>query len=561
MTEIFARIFQDGPGVFETDSPGVETARRGGVTLLVQGILTGGTPDTLLDGYHRLGALPLENLDGNFILALVDENKKSALIYRHLVGCYPLYYTATQNSFCFGSRLATVARRSGLSPRPNEAMLPALFLFRMVPGHNTLFEHISKLMPGEMIAWRDGKIERQQVLTMKMFDEPRKTDEAESVERIESVLEEILGDCRRRSPRSAILLSGGVDSMILQVHWNRLWRRTENNTKPPSAAVVLDHPHTRPDFEYTMSAVEQLQTEHLSVRQAPLTPEFMGEILSLTGEMPNHVQSFYFATLAAGMKEAGFTSGISGEGADGMFGNCGPDDILAALRWKRKLPIGPLRNLCANLADLLKPGNYTAPILRLANHVDDLEYTRHPQNAVAAFTDFETVQTIFGKTKMLAAMRYRRSILDAVGVSGEMLLRSQLIGFFGEGIETAAYWTAMFHLHGVDMVHPFQDSRLIRVASNIRSESRFVPGNPKQVLKNALARHVPKEFISRPKLSFGQPVFEWLSPGGELRKAVERIDDYPWLPRNVKQEILVRPNWVLWTLLCYDLWYKAFMKR
>ena len=112
---------------------------------------------------------------------------------------------------------------------------------------------------------------------------------------------------------------------------------------------------------------------------------------------------------------------------------------------------------------------------------------------------------------------------------------------------------------GLRMCSPFLDSRMIRAANNIALDAHFVPGQPKAVLKKALLKHVPETFVNRPKRGFGQPIFEWLSPGGCLREAAENIADYPFVPKKVKQDILAKPNWILWTLLCFDLWHKEFI--
>jgi asparagine synthase (glutamine-hydrolysing) len=537
---------------------------RNETSLLVQGLLAGKTPEELLDSYSKTGEFSVDGLEGNFVLVLVDAAQQSVFLYRHLVGSYETYYAPTANGFCFGSNLATLARRSGISLCPNESMLPVLFLYRMVPGRNTLFDGIYKLLPGELVSWKKGTCQHQQLRTMTQFQEPHQTGEDESIERTESVLDEILTDWYSRKPNSAVLLSGGVDSMILQAHWNKIGRQSGSSRLPQSVAVVLDHPYTKPDLDYSLSAARQLGTEHLNIIQQPLQAATMSDLFSRTGDMPNHVQSFYFATLAEGMKQAGFDAGICGEGADGMFGNSCPDDLLSALRWRRKIPVSFVRSLLAKLLDQIKPENYHAPILRLANHLTDLNYPQHPQNNAATFTDFNRVEEVFGRNGMLNAMSYRRSLLDAMSVPYDSsadpfnLLRAQLIGFFGEGIVTATCWCSMFHLHGVEMYNPFQDSRMIRAASNIRIDARFVWGNPKQILKKALSRHVPEEFSRRPKLGFGQPIFSWLAPGGCLYDAVRQIDNQPWLPQKTKQEIQKTPNWFLWTLLCYDLWHKTF---
>jgi hypothetical protein len=66
---------------------------------------------------------------------------------------------------------------------------------------------------------------------------------------------------------------------------------------------------------------------------------------------------------------------------------------------------------------------------------------------------------------------------------------------------------------------------------------------------------------NRTKLGFGQPIFEWLAPGGQLRPWVERIGRYDFVERRAWQSCLARPNWFLYSLLCFDLWHKLFIER
>ncbi len=101
-----------------------------------------------------------------------------------------------------------------------------------------------------------------------------------------------------------------------------------------------------------------------------------------------------------------------------------------------------------------------------------------------------------------------------------------MAGYLGESIETSSYWNGLFMLHGVSMLCPFLDSRMVRFGLNLKTEDKYKIGNPKNVLKRRLALHVPRSLIDRPKRGFGQPIFEWLSPGGHLRPAVEEIGDY-----------------------------------
>ena len=70
----------------------------------------------------------------------VDSQAGRVLLYRNTVGNGFTYYTQTADGFHFGSNLADLVEATGISPRPNEAVLPLFFLYRFVPGRQTLFD-------------------------------------------------------------------------------------------------------------------------------------------------------------------------------------------------------------------------------------------------------------------------------------------------------------------------------------------------------------------------------------------------------------------------------------
>ena len=65
----------------------------------------------------------------------------------------------------------------------------------------------------------------------------------------------------------------------------------------------------------------------------------------------------------------------------------------------------------------------------------------------------------------------------------------------------------------------------------------------------------------RPKLGFGQPIFEWLAPGGQLRHLAERLGRHEFVDPVALARSLGKPNWFLYSLLCYDLWHRLFIDR
>jgi asparagine synthase (glutamine-hydrolysing) len=119
----------------------------------------------------------------------------------------------------------------------------------------------------------------------------------------------------------------------------------------------------------------------------------------------------------------------------------------------------------------------------------------------------------------------------------------------------------LFNHAGADLFCPFLDSRMLRLALSLPPAVRYPFRRPKELLKRALENVAPPGLARRRKLGFGQPIFEWLGPGGQLRPLVDRIGAHDFLRPHVLEQAKARPNWFLYSLLCYDLWHKLFVQR
>jgi asparagine synthase (glutamine-hydrolysing) len=507
--------------------------------------------------YLEHGELAVDGLDGSFTLALLDGMAGRALLYRNLVGTGFTYYHADANGLLFGGNLADLVDASGVVPRPNRDALPAFFLYRWVPGRATLFDDFFRLLPGEEVCWDARGLTRVQ--RHGFADVGREEmGMAEAVERVECTLGTVLADCACLQPGAANLLSGGIDSTYLQALWNRV--TAGGDDLPPSWSVHVDHPHTWADTDYAVTASRALGTRHVLVPAEAPYADYLLETLAETGEPPNHVQSAYFGRLAREMASRGVKAGLCGEGADSLFGLGLANKVHNAGLLRRLVPGRPTRGALAALCGLVRWQGLAAA-LRLANDLYDPVSLEHPANRVAAFADWEAVAACFGPGAAAAASAGRRTLLDRLAVSGDPMDRLHAAGFLGEAMDSASLWATLFDRAGGDLLCPFLDSRVVRLALGLPPQVRYPFRRPKELLKRALGRHVPAALVQRPKLGFGQPIFEWLAPGGQLRPLVERIGTYPFVDPATLARTRARPTWFLYSLLCYDLWHKLFIER
>jgi asparagine synthetase B (glutamine-hydrolysing) len=412
-------------------------------------------------------------------------------------------------------------------------------------------------MAGELITYDGERLSRSQRQTFAEFGESPKVGR-DAVDRIEATMSEVIADCRAVCPGASNLLSGGVDSSYLQARWNK--SRSCDGRPLRSFAIVVDHARTRLDEEYSLSSARALGVELVRVPADGRYSDYLVETLSGTGEPPNHVQAVYFGHLARTMAGLGVGAGICGEGADSLFGVGTADAIRLATAFRKFIPVGALRRFGASLAAGIRSDSLSE-VLRSADWIDDESNSDHPLNRMASFSDWDSVSACFGGEAVAAATAYRRGLLDQFRVPDDPLQRLHAIGFLGEAVDSASFWKTLFNHGGIDLLCPFLDSRIVQLAMNIRPEYRFQFRRPKELLKKALSHHVPAEIAYRRKLGFGQPIFEWMSPGGQLRPLIERIGRYDFVPDDVMARACRQPNWFLYSLLCYDLWHKIFIEK
>jgi asparagine synthase (glutamine-hydrolysing) len=506
--------------------------------------------------YLEQGKLSIDWLDGSFTLALLDGQARRVLLYRNLVGSGFTYYHADADGLLFGSNLAELVDAAQVSPRANRDAVPSFFLFRWVPGRETLFDGFFRLLPGEQVCWDARGLTRVQRQTFTNLHDKR-IEKEEALDVLDETMERVLLDCAQLRPGTANLLSGGVDSSYLQAIWGRV---TADEEMPRSFSIEVDHPHTWGDTDYAMTASRALGSRHTLMPANDPYAAYLLDALASTAEPPNHVQTAYFGHLARTMIGQGVRSGLSGYGADALFGLRLANQLHNAGLLRRVVPSPWLRRGGSWLSGLLGWPNLSATF-RLADRLNDWAYLLHPVNRTVAFTDWEAVTQCFGAAAVTDAAAGRRSLLERYGVPDCPQERLHAVDFLGESMDSASLWTTIFNRAGADLLSPYLDSRIVRLSLNLAPDVRFRFRRPKDVLKRALARLAPAELAHRMKLSFGQPIFEWLAPGGSLRPLVDHIAGYEFVDAEVLARVRQRPTWFLYSLLVYDLWHKLFIDR
>lgn len=517
---------------------------------------TAGIAERLRLDYVDQGALNVADLEGSFTLILLDGRAEKALIYRNLVGNTLTYYVQTEDGLYFSSNLATLLDAEVMKPQLDESMLPTLFVHRCAPGRETMVKDCFKVMPGEQLELRERKVTRSQRRTLGDFPQARESN-GNAIDRLEELMSRIFREHAAQRPQTANLLSGGVDSSYLQSHWGAVWA---GNGSPPSFSVAVDHPRSRPDTEYALSASKELGTRHNLVQADEPFEWYLLDTIAGTAELPDHAQTVYFRQLARAMVSQGFSTGLCGEAADSLFGLSLTTDIQMATLFRALCP-GTLLKRMGGLAARALRKPWLAYAFELAGFLDEEDRLDHPLSTVSIHTDWDQVEACFGRDAIEEVVRNRRKLLNGYHVPNRPLDRLNAAGYIGSASGTASLWTGIYNSVGGDLFCPFLDSRVIALVMSLPAKVRFPFRSPKGLLKKALASRTSEQLAYRKKLGFGQPVFEWLSDRGQLAPRVDSIASYPFLSDRRITEARKKPSWFLYTLLCFDIWHKMFIQR
>lgn len=218
----------------------------------------------ILLAYRAWEADCLKYLLGDFVFALYDTRKNELFAARDPIGIRWLYYAASPRSFAFASDPAAVLDLMETAPRLDPQTLTNYLGYttgRLV--HQTLYENIQKLLPGNALRLKDGALstwaywEAENIKPLEIHD-PR-----EGAEYLGILLKQAVA-CRAGTVnRLGSHLSGGLDSSALTALATQITRETG---EPDPFAFSWSPPlELRPLVEQDERVYVQRVADHLGL--------------------------------------------------------------------------------------------------------------------------------------------------------------------------------------------------------------------------------------------------------------------------------------------------------
>lgn len=229
--------------------------------------------EILLEGLRLYGEQLLERIDGMWVFAYYEADKKRLLLSRDIMGERHLFYRIDEakDEFIFASEMKPILADAGRPFDVNMESLASSLRFYSAPPGKTLVKGIDRLLPGHNMLLERGagyKIYRYKRLhPEKWFDFfACKPSLEKTVETYEGLFNKT---CRRRIPAEVpfiCTLSGGLDSSVVCLFASDFGRSRIHTLFGQSAAKPARNLENELD-EYAASKFTsgKLNTDHLHI--------------------------------------------------------------------------------------------------------------------------------------------------------------------------------------------------------------------------------------------------------------------------------------------------------
>jgi len=533
--------------------------------------------EVLLRACVEWGDDVVDHLTGQFAFALWDNRERRLLLARDHLGIKPLYYAEHADVLYFASEAKAIAAVLPETRALREDLLPQYLAFLWVPGEETLFRGIRKLLPGTVAVFERGTLR-----TRRYWDPVEKWHASKQTHNSPEERDEEFRTLLRASVRSqlasdvplGLLLSGGIDSTILLDEMAAAEETPRAFTAQYSAASrgrdVFDD-----DLPFARMAAQEYGAE---LEVAELEENAAGLLENAVWHCDEPLADPTIVTNLALTRRARHSLTV-------LLSGMGADEVLAgyprypAVLFGEKLRMVPSAVTSAGTA-MLRAVVHTG-LLTIEKGRRPLYLLKHLASPfVERFIGYSTYNSVQELRALLSS--------DAVPLVEE----EQLFGFHQELFSRTAGLTPLSRMLAVDLCTflpylnlenmdktsmansvemrvPFLDHHLVEYSMSLPDEDKLHGSRQRKVLlRRAWKNRIPDRILHRPKTGYSPPVRGWMRDGmrayteEHLRSAgaTRGFLDTAHVERLLTENAAGREDHSLrlWQLLVLELWMRAY---
>jgi asparagine synthase (glutamine-hydrolysing) len=508
----------------------------------------------------------LARVAGDFALALVDASGGYGLLATDRAGIRALYLAREGEALVFGSHLDLVLHALDRRPGLNLQALYDYCYFHVVPGPETIYREVTRLLPGQAAAYRDRRLAVTRYWQASYQESPEIEGPAAEAQLRELFLEGV----RSRVDGAAVgaFLSGGTDSSTVCGMLARV-------RSPARTYSIGFDAEGYDEMEYARIASRHFGTEHHEYYVTPADVVRAIPLVAAACDQPfanaSVVPAYYCARMA---REDGVEVLLAGDGGDELFG--GNQRYAKQLLFERYLRVP--RVLRAGLVEPLLFGvplaERVGPLRKLRSYVSQARVPLPRRLETYNLLDRLGAERVFppevlrevDTSRPVALLEETYHGAEAASVVNRMLAVDMRFTLADSDLPKV---NAACALAGVEVRYPLLDDRVIEFAGRLRSDLKVRGQQLRYFFKQALRDVLPPEILAKRKHGFGLPFGVWLQADAGLRavarESLERLGARGLVRAELIQDLLRERSGpegaylgvMVWTLVMLEQWLHA----
>lgn len=468
-----------------------------------------------------LGFLP--RLNGMFAFAFWHQPTRTLTIVRDRTGVKPLLWTA------FGEGIAFASEMHALRPAISSTFIEPAAVYQLlslgfIAAPGTIFRGVSRLRPGHLLRYTNGKIEvRQWAPSPPVSTDIGSFEDAKAV--VRSIMVDAVRDRLIADVPVGVFLSGGIDSAIVTAVASQV-----SKERVKTFSVCFPDDPFYDERRYSDAVAEMHGTDHT------VLPLSLAEIQNIIPTVQNHIDEPFADSsalptyLLSGLTRKHVTVALSGDGADELFAGYNryaAATLNARYGWFARTP---LYKLSRSFIDKLptrretRVGGFFSQLKRAIRSIDPVRMTRYanwmrtsddrtlarllgdPLRAESAVREIELLLWSFrGDPKSSNDLNAHLRTEWQLSLPDDMLTKIDLMSM----------------AHGLEVRSPFLDWRLVDAVFPLDWHWKLNGMRKKHLLIETFRDGLPPDLHNRSKKGFEVPVGPWLR--GPLRRMAENL--------------------------------------
>jgi asparagine synthase (glutamine-hydrolysing) len=512
--------------------------------------------------FRKLGRLAPTRVAGRFAVAAMFPAGRRVLVATDRFATCSVSYSVADGRVAFSDRADAV--RPGSRELTAQALFDYLY-FHMIPTPATVFAGVSRLPPGHLLEWLDGKSECVPYWVPE-FDERARPDLHSSRRKFMQLVEGAVA----REARGSVgaYLSGGTDSSTVSGMLTKVRGEPAKTYSIGFDATGYD------EMAYARIAARHFGTDH---HEYYVTPDDL--VLGIPKVAEYYDQPFgnssavpaWFCAQRA--KQDGVEKLLAGDGGDELFGGNTRYATQRVFSWYESVP-QVLRRYVLEPA-FAAPGIRSLPMLKKGTSY--IAQARIPLPA--------RLQTYHLLTRLGVDTLLEPAFLAAIDVQGPLAAQNatwrsvhadsainRMLAFdwkytLADSDLPKVVGTAQ--LAGVDVGFPFLDDDLLDFSLGLPPEWKLKRLTLRWFFKDALKEFLPPEIISKKKHGFGLPFGVWACRHEGLMRqvrdalrglAARGIVQPRFLEDLLEKQLPAHPGYyggMVWVLMMLELWLRT----